>query len=100
MAELRISQASQEALKARLATPEGKAALNDLARLIAETAFEAMPPDFQESLATEEGMAAFREAWPDFVDAFLFRRGSKPATARGKRKGANESTKRRRIPAN
>ena len=99
MAELRISQASQDALKARLATPEGKAALNDLARLIAETAFEAMPPDLQESLATEEGMAAFREAWPDIVDAFLFRRGSKPATASGKRKGANESAKRRRIPA-
>ena len=31
MAELRISQASQDALKARLATPEGKDALEKLA---------------------------------------------------------------------
>lgn len=99
MAELRISQASQDALKARLATPQGKAALNDLARLIAETAFEAMPPDLQESLATEEGMAAFRKAWPDIVDAFLFRRGSTRAATHGKRKGARRTVKRQRIPA-
>ena len=87
MAELRISQASQDALKARLVTPEGKEALKKLARLIAESALEAMPPDLLASLETKEGMAAFRDAWPDFVDAFLFRRGSKPAATRGKRKG-------------
>lgn len=79
MAELVISEASRDVLRARLASPEGQQALNDLARLIAVTAFEAMPPDLRESLATEEGMAAFREAWPDIVDAFLFRRSSKPA---------------------
>ena len=99
MAELRISQASQDALKARLATPEGKEALKKLARLIAESALEAMSPDLLASLETKEGMAAFREAWPDIVDAFLFRRGSKPAATAVNRKGAKRTLKRRQLPA-
>jgi hypothetical protein len=98
MAEVRISQASQDALKARLATPEGKEALKKLAKLIAESAFEAMSPDLLASLETKEGMAAFREVWPDIVDAFLFRRGSKPAATADKRKGARRTVKRRRVP--
>ena len=99
MADIRITQASQDALKARVATPEGKKALNDLARLIAETVFEAMPPDLQESLATEKGMAAFRDVWPDIVNAFFLGRGTKPAATASKRKGARRAAKRRRIPA-
>ncbi|MGH8244747.1 MAG: hypothetical protein ACRETY_15515 [Steroidobacteraceae bacterium] len=98
-AELRIRHASLDGHKARLATPDGKETLNDLARLIAETAFEAMPPDLQESLAIEEGMAAFREAWPDIVDAFLFRRTNNPSGPAGVRKGAKRTAKRRRIQA-
>ena len=35
MADLRIDEASQAALKARLASPEGRAALDELARIIA-----------------------------------------------------------------
>lgn len=99
MAELIISEDFREALKSRIASPEGQKALNDLAHLIAETAFEAMPPDLQASLATEEGMAAFREAWPDIVDAFLFRRGGKSAASARSQNGAKKAAKRRQKPA-
>ncbi len=98
MAELVISEASREVLRARLASPEGQQALNDLARLIAVTAFEAMPPDLRESLATEEGMAAFRETWPDIVNAFFAGCGTKSAASAGKRKGARRTARRRRTP--
>jgi hypothetical protein len=85
MADLRISEASQEALRARLASPEGKEALSNLARLIAKTAIDAMPPDLLATLDTPEGMKAFLEAWPDLVSAFLFR-GSDWTPARGRAK--------------
>jgi hypothetical protein len=83
MADLRISEASQEALRARLASPEGQEALLKLARLIADTAIDAMPPDLLETLDTPEGMQAFLEAWPDLVSAFLYR-GSDRTPARGR----------------
>ena len=73
MADIQMSTESLEALKARLATPEGQEALRKLARLIAETAVDAIPSDLRQSLVTEEGMGAFRAAWPDIVSAFLFR---------------------------
>jgi hypothetical protein len=73
MADIRISPASLDALKARLSTSEGRAALLKLANLIAQSAVEAIPPDLRGSLRTNEGMAAFRAAWPDIVEAFLFR---------------------------
>jgi hypothetical protein len=72
MDDIRTSPASLDALKARLATPEGRAALLKLANLIAQTAVEAIPPDLRGSLRTNEGMAAFRAAWPGIVKAFLF----------------------------
>lgn len=58
-----------------------------------------MPAELLESLDTEEGMVAFREVWPDIVDAFLFRRASKLAALAARRKSANRNVKRRRIPA-
>jgi hypothetical protein len=73
MTDIQISPISLDALKARLATPEGRAALLKLANLIAQSAVEAIPPDLRSSLRTNEGMAAFRAAWPDIVEAFLFR---------------------------
>jgi hypothetical protein len=73
MTDIQISPASLDALKARLATPEGRAALLKLANLIAQSAVEAIPPDLRGSLRTNEGMTAFRAAWPDIVEAFLFR---------------------------
>jgi hypothetical protein len=87
MADIRISPASLDALKARLTTPEGKAALLKLANLIAQTAVEAIPPELRDSLKTKEGMAAFRAAWPDIVEAFLFRGVSQSKTRRPKREG-------------
>jgi hypothetical protein len=85
MADLRISEASQEALQVRLASPEGEEALMKLARLIADTAINAMPPDLRGTLDTPEGMKPFLEAWPDLVSAFLFR-GSDRTPARGRAK--------------
>jgi len=64
MAELRLSQASREALQAHCATPEGRAAVDELARLIAQTALDAMPPDLLATRETDERMAAFRKAGP------------------------------------
>jgi hypothetical protein len=78
MADIQTSPASLDALKARLATPEGRAALLKLANLIAQTAVEAVPPDLRGSLRTTEGMTAFRAAWPDIVEAFLFHGLSDP----------------------
>ncbi len=71
MADLRISEASQETLRARLASPEGKQALLRLAQIIADMAVDAMPPAEREALKTPEGMKAFLAAWPDLVEAFL-----------------------------
>jgi len=73
MAELRLDEASRKALEERLKSPEGQEMLNRLARLIAQSAAEHMPADLLRSLDTQEGEGAFREAWPEIVDAFLFR---------------------------
>ena len=78
MADLRIDEASQAALKARLASPEGRAALNELARIIAGAFARSLPDGIDLGLDTPEGREAFRAAWPDIVDAFLFRRGPQP----------------------
>ncbi|MGE0465317.1 MAG: hypothetical protein AB7P44_02585 [Steroidobacteraceae bacterium] len=99
MAEFRISPAFRAALKARLESPKGQQALDELARLIAETAFQAMPSDLRETLATEAGMAAFREAWPDIVEAFFRGGGTMQTAVAGKRKEARRTAMRRRTPA-
>jgi hypothetical protein len=78
MADLRIDEASQAALKARLASPDGRAALNGLARIIAGAFARSLPEGTDLGLDTPEGREAFRAAWPDIVDAFLFRRGPQP----------------------
>jgi len=86
MADLRIDEASEVALKARLASPEGKAAVAELARIIAEAFARSLPEGTDLGLDTPEGMEAFRAAWPDIVDAFLHRRGPQPAKKKGVRK--------------
>ncbi len=78
MADLRIDEASQAALKARLASPEGRAALDELARIIAGAFVRSLPEGTDLGLDTPEGREAFRAAWPDIVDAFLHRRGPQP----------------------
>jgi hypothetical protein len=75
MADLRIDEASQAALKARLASPEGRAALDELARIIAGAFVRSLPEGTDLGLVASEGREAFRAAWPDIVDAFLHRRG-------------------------
>jgi hypothetical protein len=75
MADLRIDEASQAALKARLASPEGRAALDELARIIAGAFARSLPEGTDLGLDTPEGREAFRAAWPDIVNAFLYRRG-------------------------
>ncbi len=79
MANLRIDEASQAALKARLASPEGRAALDELARIIAGACVRSLPEGTDLGLDTPEGREAFRAAWPDIVDAFLHRRGPQGA---------------------
>lgn len=64
--------------------------VNRLARLIAQSAAKHMPADLLRSLDTQEGKAAFREAWPEIVDAFLFRRAP-PRKASKSRKAVEES---------
>jgi hypothetical protein len=91
MANLRIDAASQEALKARLASPEGRAALDRLAQIIAEAFVESIPPGTDLALDTREGMDAVRTAWPDIVDAFLFRRGPTPAKKKAKKKASKKA---------
>lgn len=82
MAELRLDEASRKALEERLRSPGGQEILNRLARLIARSAAEHMPADLLRSLDTQEGEAAFRAAWPEIVDAFLFRQ--RPRNSKGK----------------
>jgi len=86
MTDLRIDAASQAALKARLASPEGRAALDELARIIAGAFARSVPEGTDLGLDTPEGGEAFRAAWPDIVDAFLFRRGPQPHKKKALRK--------------
>lgn len=96
MTELRLSQASRDARQAHCATLEGRAALDELARLIAQTALDAMPPDRLATRETDERMAAFRKAWPDIVNAFLCPGAREKAVLAGTRQAINEGGRRRR----
>lgn len=71
MADLRLAPGFQEALKARMATPEGKEAMNSLVGLIADAAVKAMPPELLASVDTPEGQKALKEMWPEIVDAYF-----------------------------
>jgi hypothetical protein len=98
LTELHASYAFRDALKARLALPDGQKTLDEFARLIVKSTVEVMPPDLLATLGTKEGMAAFREAWPDIVHAFLFRHGTMPPASAGRRKAAKRTVVRRRNP--
>jgi hypothetical protein len=91
MAELRLTEASRKALEERLKSPEGQEMLSRLARLIAKSAAKHMPADLLRSLDTHEGEAAFREAWPEIVDAFLFRRPPTRKAPKSARKAKADS---------
>jgi len=91
MAELRLDDASRRALEERLKSPEGRDAMSRFTRLIVESVVEHLPPDLLRSLDTPEGEAAFREAWPDIVDAFLFRRPPSRKAPKSARKAQGKS---------
>lgn len=84
MADLIIDEESRAALEARLASPEGRAAIDRLAGIITESFVRSLPRGIDSALDTPQGMAALREAWPQIVDAFLFRRGPESTAAQGK----------------
>ena len=99
MAELRISQASQDALKARLATPEGKEALKKLAQ-----------PDCRDGVRGDAaglaGVAGDGGGDGRIPGSLAGHRRRIPVSPweqagcdHGKRKGARRTAKRRRIPA-
>jgi hypothetical protein len=92
MADLIIDETSKAALAARLASPEGQAAIRELAGIIAESFARSLPPDVDLALDTPEGLAALKEVWPQIVDAFLFRRGPESRPRKG-------TASRRRKPA-
>ena len=58
MADLIIDEASQAALAAQLASPEGQAAIQELAGFIAESFVRSLPPEVDLALDTPEGLAA------------------------------------------
>ena len=72
MADLRIDDASQAAQKARLASPEGRATLDELARIIAGAFVRSLPEGTDLGLDTPEGGKRFvlpgRISWmPSFI---------------------------------
>ena len=65
-------------------------ALDEFARLIAQTALNAMPPDLLTTLETEEGMAAFRRPGQTSRTLFCFggtRDGCASSYAAGNQQG-------------
>ncbi len=98
MAELRLTDASRKALEDRLKSPEGRDAMSPLTRIIVESVVEHFPPDLLRSLDTPDGEAAFREAWPDIVDAFLFRRAPSRKAPESARRAKGKSRTASRQP--
>lgn len=71
MADLKLAPGFEEALRARMQTPEGQNALTQFAELIARRVVETFPPDLLDTLETPQGRKAFEAAWPSVVDAYF-----------------------------
>jgi hypothetical protein len=71
MADLKLAPGFEEALRARLQSPEGQHALTQFAALLAKRVVETFPPELLDTLETAEGRKAFEEAWPSIVDAYF-----------------------------
>ena len=69
--QLRISEESKAALRARLDSEEGQRYLDDFAKLIADWAAKAMPSELLQALGTPEGNKLLQELWPDIVNSFF-----------------------------
>jgi hypothetical protein len=71
MADLKLAPGFEEALRARLQTPEGQHAMTRFAELIARRVVETFPPELLDTLETTEGRKAFEAARPSIVDAYF-----------------------------
>ena len=76
--QLILSDEFKQHMEARMKSEEGKHALNELAGIIADWAFEQMPRELFEGLASCEGKKILEEIWPDIVNAY-FKALSNPA---------------------
>ncbi len=69
--ELRISEESKAAMRARLDSEDGQRCLDEFALLIAKWAAKSMPTDLLGALVKEKGHATLKSLWPDIVNAFF-----------------------------
>ena len=76
--QLILSDELKQHMEARMKSEEGKRALNEWAGIIADWAFEQMPQELLEGLASREGRKILEEIWPDIVNAY-FKALSNPA---------------------
>jgi hypothetical protein len=66
-----LSEEFKQHMEERMKSEEGKRALNEWAGIIADWAFEQMPQDLLEGLASREGEKILEEIWPDIVNAYF-----------------------------
>jgi len=76
--QLKVSEESQAALKARLNSAEGQQLLNEFASMITVWAAKSMPTELLQALVEEKGHETLKGLWPDIVDAY-FKALSNPA---------------------
>jgi hypothetical protein len=76
--QLILSDEFKQHMEARMKSEEGKRALNEWAGIIADWAFEQVPQELLEGLASREGRKILEEIWPDIVNAY-FKALSNPA---------------------
>jgi hypothetical protein len=76
--QLKVSEESVAALKARLNSAEGQQWLNEFASMITEWAARSMPTELLQALGERENLDTLKELWPDIVDAY-FKALSNPA---------------------
>jgi hypothetical protein len=69
--QLKVSEESLAALKARLNSVEGQQWLNEFASMIAEWAARSMPSELLKALGERENLDTLKELWPDIVDAYF-----------------------------
>ena len=69
--QLKISEESMAALKARLNSEGGQQWLNEFAKLIVDWATTAMPMELLQCLGPGGDLNTLEEHWPDIVDAYF-----------------------------
>jgi hypothetical protein len=69
--ELKVSEESIAALRARLNSAEGPRCLAESAKLRAERAAKMMPIEILQAVETEEGDKVVDEVWPDVANAYF-----------------------------